>query len=231
MSSPLPLRQRPRYSEDRFGNRLCQFTLPVVERALEFTITMQVERKNDAGFALRNEDEPAIYAVASPLTEPTEAMTSTAVALAAGAAGPAEIAERINSWVYRRIRYTQGATGVRTTAQDAYELRAGVCQNYAHLMNCLCRVTGIPARYVSGHLLGEGAMHAWLQVLLPDPETGGQCWIPFDPTHDRRAGMPYITVAIGRDYGDVSPTRGSFRAPYGGQLADGYKRAGVLRVA
>lgn len=222
---------RPRYSHDRFGNRLCHITLPLVENTLEFTIALQVERDSDAGFAVRGDDEPDIYAVPSPLTEPTADMKAVIEDLETGASGPIDLAERINRWVYRRIRYTQGATGVRTTAEDAFEQRAGVCQDYAHLMIGLSRLAGIPARYVSGHLLGEGAMHAWVQALLPDPDTGDRCWIPFDPTHDRRAGMPYITVAIGRDYGDVSPTRGSFRAPYGGQLAGGYKTAGVLRVA
>jgi transglutaminase-like putative cysteine protease len=74
-------------------------------------------------------------------------------------------------------------------------------------------------------------MHAWVQVLLPDDATGTtRSWQAFDPTHGRRAGMSYLTIATGRDYGDVSPTRGSFRAPYAGHLAGGFKQTGVLSV-
>ena len=67
------------------------------------------------------------------------------------------------------------------------------------------------------------------QVLLP-AASGELLWQPFDPLHRRRAAMSYVTVAVGRDYGDVSPTRGSFRAPYSGWLAESRKRAGVLHV-
>ena len=67
------------------------------------------------------------------------------------------------------MAYTHGVTGVRTTAAEAFALRRGVCQDYAHIMLALCRLCDLPARYVSGHLLGEGGTHAWVDVLLPHP--------------------------------------------------------------
>ena len=81
-------------------------------------------------------------------------------------------------------------------------------------MLALCRLCGIPARYVSGHLLGEGGTHAWLEVIEPDMDGGGAVAVAFDPTHDRRANRKYVFVAAGRDYADVTPTSGSFDAPY-----------------
>ena len=112
----------------------------------------------------------------------------------------------------------------------ALHLGKGVCQDYAHIMLALLRLLGIPARYVSGHLLGEGVAHAWLEALFDDPlAPGGVAVIAYDPTHHRRAGLNYITVAVGRDYRDVAPTSGSFRAPYGGRLS-ARKRAGLTAL-
>ena len=95
-------------------------------------------------------------------------------------------------------------------------------------MVALCRLCGLPARYVSGHLLGDGGTHAWVEVLVQEPG-GAVRAIPFDPTHDRRAGPRYVTVAVGRDYGDVPPTSGTFEAPFPGVLST-HKRAAVVRV-
>jgi transglutaminase-like putative cysteine protease len=76
-------------------------------------------------------------------------------------------------------------------------------------MLSLCRLIGLPARYVSGHLLGEGGTHAWVEVLAPDGG-GGAVACGFDPTHGRRTGVRYVTVAFGRDYRDVAPTSGTY---------------------
>ena len=125
------------------------------------------------------------------------------------------------------MRYKSGVTTVRTTAAEALALGQGLCQDYAHLMLAVCRTAGLPARYVSGHLLGEGGSHAWVEVFLPT-ETGLSA-VAFDPTNKRQPHLGYVTVAVGRDYQDVSPTSGSFTAPYGGQLTCS-KRAGLTLV-
>jgi transglutaminase-like putative cysteine protease len=96
-------------------------------------------------------------------------------------------------------------------------------------MLAICRSAGLPARYVSGHLLGEGASHAWVEVLLPTPQTGELTAWAFDPTNHCQAGHKYITVAVGRDYTDVSPTSGSFLAAAPGRLVIS-KQAGVTAV-
>ena len=142
-----------------------------------------------------------------------------AARLAHGRGGARGVAERINNWVHTHLTYTPGATDVHTTAATALALGAGVCQDYAHVMIALSRLCGLPARYVSGHLVGEQAMHAWVEVLLPCPERRGEgVALALDPTHGRPATLSYLTVAIGRDYADVSPTRGTFRAESGGCL-------------
>jgi transglutaminase-like putative cysteine protease len=117
------------------------------------------------------------------------------------------------------MTYRYGVTGVRTTAAEALALGAGVCQDYAHVMLALCRVCGLPARYVSGHLLGQGGTHAWVEVVLPAMDgTGEAVASAFDPTHASRGGLGYVTIAVGADYGDVAPTSGSYTSSSQGRL-------------
>ncbi len=124
------------------------------------------------------------------------------------------LAARINAFVYRHMTYVSGSTTVSTTAAQAFAQGKGVCQDYAHIMLALCRLCGVPARYVSGHLIGEGGTHAWLEAIERDPLTGRTVATGFDPTHDRRVNLDYVFIAAGRDYADVAPTSGVFVAPY-----------------
>jgi transglutaminase-like putative cysteine protease len=118
--------------------------------------------------------------------------------------------------------YESQSTEVNTPALQALTQRKGVCQDFAHIMIACLRSLGLAARYVSGYLLtvpapgsvklrGSDASHAWASVYVPDlPEA--QRWVDLDPTNDR-AGWPspgedYVTLAIGRDFSDVSPLRG-----------------------
>jgi transglutaminase-like putative cysteine protease len=157
---------------------------------------------------------------ASLLTQPDDALREAAREIQRVEPGGFGLALAVTSWVNRVMAYAPGSTGVKTTAAEALALGQGVCQDYAHVMIAICRLCGLPARYVSGHLLGEGAMHAWVEVLLPVPDRPGEglAWA-FDPTHDRLATQGYLTVAVGRDFADVSPTRGSFRSSGSGSLA------------
>lgn len=111
---------------------------------------------------------------------------------------------RIVHALHSYIIYTPGITTVNTTAADAYRLRKGVCQDYAHLMIALCRAIGIPARYVCGLMMGEGATHAWVEV------HDGQCWYAFDPTNDTAVASGYIKLAHGRDALDCPVNRGTY---------------------
>ena len=125
-----------------------------------------------------------------------------------------EKAAAIMRWIQAEFSYEPGVTNAETHANTAFELRKGVCQDFAHVMLAMCRALGIPARYASGYiytggkdaLIGAQASHAWCEVYLP--ETG---WIGFDPTNAVLADHRYIKVAVGRDYEDVAPVRGAFR--------------------
>jgi transglutaminase-like putative cysteine protease len=129
------------------------------------------------------------------------------------------LADSINDWVYQSMTYQHGVTGVRTTAAEALALGSGVCQDYAHVMLAVCRACRLPSRYVSGHLIGQGGTHAWVEVVLPTNDgTGEAIASTFDPTHASRGGLGYVTIAIGGDYSDVAPTSGTYVSSALGRL-------------
>ena len=218
-------------SRDQFGNLIMSLSVAEVERVIDFTAWIVIERDATA--------EPAVVSAAtyasaafrepSALTQPNDVLRAAATELQAASDSAMTLAAKINAWVHAQLTYEHGITGVRTTAAEALAVRRGVCQDYAHIMIAVCRLCGLPTRYVSGHLLGEGGSHAWVEVLMPRPDGSGYVALPFDPTHGTQPGLNYITIGVGRDYGDVAPTSGTFRAPYGGQLSTS-KRAGVTEI-
>ena len=107
-------------------------------------------------------------------------------------------------YLYAHFRYASGVTDIRTTAEEAIALGEGVCQDYAHIMIAVMRRLGIPARYVNGLMIGEGATHAWAELYLDG------VWRGFDPTHNRFVDDVYIKLAHGRDYRDCILERGTF---------------------
>jgi transglutaminase-like putative cysteine protease len=145
------------------------------------------------------------------LTHPTEQMADVGRELRAKGEGSIGIAELACSWAHQAISYGYGFTDVATTAAQALTMGKGVCQDYAHIMLALCHAADVPARYVSGHLTGEGGSHAWVEVLEAAPSGTGVRAMGFDPTHDRAVDSRYLTVAVGRNYSDVAPTSGTFR--------------------
>ncbi len=143
--------------------------------------------------------------------------------------------------LYETFRYAPGSTRVDSPIDRILETGEGVCQDFAHVMIALGRRWGIPSRYVSGYLQLEGeggpddrdvASHAWAEFWLP--ELG---WTGFDPTHDLLVGSRHVRLAVGRDYADAAPTRGSV---YGGgtetmevsvRIANPITRASISRRA
>ena len=219
-------------SYDTFGNVVLDLSLEHVEREVEFTTWAVVEREA----AVDGTDTPdAIafdqrFAEPSRLTHADDALRAVADELRGTGLQSIELADQISHRVFEHFEYRFGVTAVTTPAAEAWAAGIGVCQDYAHCMLALCRLCGLPARYVSGHVLGEGGTHAWVEVLVRHPQDEDALRaVPIDPTHDRRAGLRYITVAVGRDYFDVPPTSGTFDAPYGGELTT-HRRAAVTRV-
>ncbi|WP_425839825.1 transglutaminase family protein [Microbacterium sp. PA5] len=126
-----------------------------------------------------------------------------------------EAATDLMERIFRDFDYDATATTVTSTVADAMRKRAGVCQDFAHVALACLRAHGVAARYVSGYLatqpppgkervFGADASHAWLAVWLP----GTDQWLAIDPTNNHWADDRYVTVAWGRDYGDVSPVKG-----------------------
>jgi transglutaminase-like putative cysteine protease len=164
-------------------------------------------------------DPAAGFAFASPyVPRDTEFVEYAQASFAAGRpllAAARDLMRRI----HEDFEYETTATDVNTPALEALALRKGVCQDLAHVMLGCLRSLGLPARYVSGYLLtnpppgrprlvGCDASHAWVAVYLPGAGDALGTWVEFDPTNDRTAGEDYVTLAIGRDFSDVSPMRG-----------------------
>lgn len=138
----------------------------------------------------------------------------TAMDLTRGHAAVFDQVTRLMEWVHAEFIYQPGATTVSTHLEEAFALRRGVCQDFTHVLLGLCRAVAIPARYASGYLyngpadtlVGAQASHAWCEVYLPPVG-----WIGFDPTNNTMADERYVKVAVGRDYDDVAPVRGTYR--------------------
>ena len=205
-------------SVDAFGNVALRVKADRVRASVEFVVRATVERHDGACAEAPAEDRRRMLA-ASELTEPDRALHRAARGFRDSGDAGLGLAQGINAWVAAHMRYRHDVTSVRTTAAEALALGAGVCQDYAHVMIALCRLSGLPARYVSGHMVGEGGSHAWVEVLLPSgTDRSSLVAVPFDPTNNRMAGAAYLTVAVGRDYADVAPTHGSYCGRAGGTL-------------
>ncbi len=112
--------------------------------------------------------------------------------------------------ISRDFTYDRTVTNVYSAVDDVLKLRAGVCQDFAHLFVAVARDMGVPARYVSGYIHSRGerattASHAWAEAWV-----GGRGWIGFDATHPIRTTPHHVRLAVGRDYTDAAPTRGVY---------------------
>ena len=125
-----------------------------------------------------------------------------------------EAAMDLTSRIHGEFEYRGGVSDVSTPVRDVFDMRKGVCQDFAHLEIACLRSLGLAARYVSGYLrtrppegkeklVGADASHAWLSVWC-----GSNGWVDFDPTNNVIPNVEHITIGWGRDYGDVSPING-----------------------
>lgn len=120
-----------------------------------------------------------------------------------------EAAHALMQKIHRDFTYKPAATSIETPLEEVLQSRKGVCQDYSHVMIGALRSYGLAARYVSGYLRGDSnfqgaqASHAWVSVFVPDFG-----WVDFDPTNNVMPGSGHITIAWGRDFGDVTPVKG-----------------------
>jgi transglutaminase-like putative cysteine protease len=126
---------------------------------------------------------------------------------------PFATAQILSKYVYDNFEYRKGVTTVETGAGEIWKLKAGVCQDFAHILLVMLRLVGIPGRYVSGYicpkgqeLRGEGATHAWVEVCVPF-----YGWIGLDPTNNCIASDRHVRLAIGRQFTDCTPVKGTYK--------------------
>ena len=154
------------------------------------------------------------FALGSPLASPSEALRQYAEGSFAPGRPVLEALVDLAQRVHDDFRYEPGATSVSTTVDEAFEKRAGVCQDFAHVVIGCLRSLDLAARYVSGYLetdpppgkarlRGADVSHAWASVFVP-----GRGWLDVDPTNRQLVNDRYTTTAWGRDYRDVPPLKG-----------------------
>jgi transglutaminase-like putative cysteine protease len=222
---------------DHLGNQVHQFNVAAKHTELLITAEAMVETFEpefipdslpDQAWAqlddLLAKQDYWEFLLPSEFAEPTPLLLELAASLRVERrADPLSLVRQVNEGVYRHFEYVPKHTDVNSPIDHALRDRKGVCQDFAHVAIALLRLVKIPCRYVSGYVFHspsekdrsrDGATHAWIEAFLP---TLG--WVGFDPTNNLLAGERHIRTSIGRDYGDVPPTRGIFRGNAQSELA------------
>jgi transglutaminase-like putative cysteine protease len=206
---------------DGFGNAAHLITLARSHRAIDVVMRGEIETMLADPFATPRERPSGLapgdlsdFLSPSPLVPRASELETAAEPFRHEPA--LEAVRKLMHQVHDRFEYRPDVTNVETTVLDVLTSASGVCQDFAHVLIGLCRAIGIPSRYVSGYVLagaepddptrGAGASHAWVEAYTP---THG--WRGFDPTNDLMASEHHVKMAVGRDYHDVPPTRGTFR--------------------
>lgn len=217
---------------DYFGNACCSFAIQEPHRSFSVTARSRVEVRPHTADALelsppwetvaagfRDPVSPAMvepyqYVFDSPMLSATPELADYARGSFAPGAPLLCGASLLTRRIFEEFDYDAVATDLATPLEEVIAQRRGVCQDFAHLAIALLRSLGLAARYVSGYLrthpapgqtrlVGADASHAWFSVFCPN--TG---WVDFDPTNNLRPSHEHITVALGRDFSDVSPVSG-----------------------
>jgi transglutaminase-like putative cysteine protease len=227
---PEPALRKPR--TDYFGNQLCIFSVQEAHSRLEIItssrVTVRVEKTSQPESTASWESVAAMFRdpVSPEVVEPYQFVFDSPHVRASleladyaresfGADTPLIAGARdLTRRLFKDFKFDTRATTVATPLEEVWEKRRGVCQDFAHLGLACLRSLGLPSRYVSGYLrtrppegkprlVGADASHAWFSVYSP-----GTGWVEFDPTNNVQPAGGHITVAYGRDFGDVSPVAG-----------------------
>lgn len=231
---PLPEERSTR--RDFFGNEVTEVAFAEPHNEIAFVVRARIEVLD--GEDPRLDVSPRLKSLAAELDAyrrldarsphhfsgptgraPIEPITTAyAREVSADAQSTMAVVEAVGQAIHRDITFDAAATTVDTPMIEAFENGRGVCQDFSHMMIAALRGIGVPAGYVSGFLRtdppegqprleGADAMHAWVSAWCGN-EVG---WVEYDPTNGVFAGADHIVVAYGRDYGDVSPVRGTMR--------------------
>jgi len=197
---------------DAFGNATHMFSADGPLRRLVLTVAGEVETGDAAG-VVRGFPEPLppmLFLRSTPLTSAGPMLTEFTHDLAGGVM--LDRLHSLNDSIHSRMVFDPDATDTGTDADSAFAQGRGVCQDYAHIFCAAARAIDVPARYVSGHFVRsdgvavQPAGHAWVEALVPDLG-----WVGFDPTHGISVTPSHVRVAVGLDYLDAAPVRGSRR--------------------
>ena len=216
---------------DYFGNRVSFFTIqePHEELAIEARSLVSIDGDGVWPALSPAWDEVARklpgdlssagleafqFAFESPRIRPSDEFAGYAAASFPAGRPLAEALLDLTGRIFKEFRFDSKATNVRTPPEEVLKERKGVCQDFAHLQIACLRSLHLPARYVSGYLrtypppgkarlVGADASHAWVSVYCP-----GAGWLDVDPTNNVVPSESHVTLAWGRDYGDISPVRG-----------------------
>jgi transglutaminase-like putative cysteine protease len=130
---------------------------------------------------------------------------------------PLQSATHLCKYIFDNFSYKKGITTVETTLDQIWELKSGVCQDFAHMLLVMLRHMDIPARYVSGYICtkrigmrGEGATHAWVEAYIPY-----YGWLGIDPTNNCLVNDTHVRLAVGKNFSDCSPVKGTYRGTSG----------------
>ncbi len=201
-----------RRGEDAFGNIIHMFYADGVVRRQSLHVMGEVDtEERHAVLAGTNEKlPPLLFLRQTTLTAPDDALQALARRIDTGDA--LATCHRLVAHLYETMTFDADVTHSHSDAAHSFALQAGVCQDFTHVFLSVMRQLGVPARYVSGHLvrhdglITQPAAHAWAEALIPDLG-----WVAFDPTHGLCATEAYLRVAVGLDYRDAAPIRGARR--------------------
>lgn len=203
---------RLRRGEDGFGNILHTFTLGRPTQSLRVRVSGEVNTSDTAGLLSNTAERfpPGVYLRPTPLTELDRDLCAFAdeVLVQAGPE-PLDRLHALMAAIRARVRFQSGQTSANTTAGEAFRLGEGVCQDLTHVFIACARRAGLPARYVSGHLVREDredqeAGHAWAEAHVPDLG-----WVGFDAANGVSPTERHLRVAAGPDYLSAAPVRGA----------------------
>ena len=126
---------------------------------------------------------------------------------------PLQNAILLSEYVYNNFSYQKGITSVESKTEEVWQLKAGVCQDFAHILLIFLRMFAIPSRYISGYICpkdkemrGEGATHAWVEAYVPN-----YGWLGLDPTNNCIVNDQHVRLATGRNFGDCTPVKGTYK--------------------
>lgn len=213
--------------QDYWGNRMGMFNLLPSHKELIIESKLIVRTLGTSGLSLNNqatlETLQTDIADKLPLLELSkiseielrDQLNALVSEFYTSGAPVASIIEKCGHYIYEHFNYIKGITTIETTVKEILQHRSGVCQDFAHVMLEMLRTVGIPCRYVSGYICpnkngmrGEGATHAWIEAWIP-----GNGWVGNDPTNNAWVTNHHVKLAVGRNFNDCTPIKGTFKGP------------------